>query len=64
LIIIVLAGPLLERWVRDDYKMLDIEEIAEHVQAVGNLLAVAAPDERQVILDAARRAGWDLSLKP
>ena len=64
LIIIVLAGPLLERWVRDDYKMLDIEEIAEHVQAVSGLLAVAAPGERQVILDAARRAGWDFTLQP
>lgn len=64
LIIIVLAGPVLERWVRDDHRVLDIEQVAEHVQAVSDLLAVATPDERRVILDAARRAGWDLTLQP
>jgi signal transduction histidine kinase len=64
LIIVVLAGPLLKRWVQDDYRVLDIEQIAEHVQAVSDLLAVATPDEKLVILGAARRAGWDLTLQP
>nr|WP_246373266.1 ATP-binding protein [Chelatococcus caeni] len=64
LIIVALAGPMLERWVRNDDRELDIEQVAEHIQAISGLLAVAAPDERDVILGAARRAGWETTLQP
>ncbi|MFC6487093.1 ATP-binding protein [Nitratireductor sp. GCM10026969] len=63
LLIVVTAGPVLERWVRD-YEGLDIEQVAERLQAIGELLAAATPDGRQIIVGAAQRSGWDVSLQP
>ncbi|GGB06660.1 two-component sensor histidine kinase [Brucella endophytica] len=65
LIIVVLAGPLLERWASGDHRPPDIEQVTEHVHTVGRLLeAAATPAEREIILDAARRSGWDMTLLP
>ncbi|KXF77959.1 histidine kinase [Paramesorhizobium deserti] len=64
LIIIFLTIPMLEHLVRYDYRGKDIEQVAEQVQTVSELLAASQPDERETILGAARRAGLDLMLLP
>ncbi|PRD44024.1 two-component sensor histidine kinase [Phyllobacterium phragmitis] len=63
LLIVVTAGPVLERWVRD-YEELDIEQVAERLQAIAEILAAATPDRREIIVGAAHRSGWDLTLQP
>ncbi|WP_416208105.1 ATP-binding protein [Chelativorans sp. M5D2P16] len=62
-LIVVTVGPVLERWVRE-YEGLDIERVAERVQAISELLATATPEERDVVLGAAQRSGWKLTLEP
>jgi signal transduction histidine kinase len=64
LLIVVTAAPFVERWLRQDYHPADIEQIADRLQAMADILKVATPDERQTIIAAARRSGWDLTLEP
>lgn len=64
LLIVVTAGPMLERWVRSDHSASDLEQVAERIHAISDVLAAATPDERAVIVRAARQSGWDVSLQP
>lgn len=64
LIIIVVGGSLLEQRVGNDYPMLDIDNLADRVFALSSILHTATPEERDVIVMAAHRAGWDLTLQP
>uniref|UniRef100_UPI0031013D28 hypothetical protein n=1 Tax=Neorhizobium sp. EC2-8 TaxID=3129230 RepID=UPI0031013D28 len=64
LIIIVLGGSMLEQRVGNGYPMLDIDTHADRVFALSSILKTATPEERDVVVLAARRAGWDLTLQP
>ncbi len=64
LIIVIWAGPLLERSIRDGQDMLDIEQIAERDYALGRILASATPSEKEIILNTARRSGREITLQP
>lgn len=64
LLIVVTAAPIVERWLRDDYHTPDIEQLADRLRAVADILVVATPTEREAIVEAARRSGWDMTLEP
>lgn len=64
LIIVIWAGPLLERSIRDGHDILDIEQLAERDYALSRILAVATPSEKEVILNTARRTGQEITLRP
>jgi signal transduction histidine kinase len=67
LIIIVVGGSMLEQRVGNDYPMLDIDTVdtyADRVFALSSILKTATLEERDVVVLAARRAGWDLTLQP
>lgn len=64
LLIVVTAGPMLERWLRSDPLAADIEEVADRMHAMANVLAVATPDEREMLISTAQRSGWNVSLEP
>lgn len=61
---IVTVGGALERWIKADYATPDIENVAQKLDAIAELMRFASTDDRQVILAHARRAGWDISLAP
>lgn len=62
--IVISGGSMFERWLRDDFDLLDMEQVADRVTALASFLEVATPRERKAILDAAKRSGWDVSLQP
>ncbi len=64
LLIVVTAGPIVERWLRDDYETPDIEQLADRLHAFALVLKSATPDERETIIAATRRSGWDVSVEP
>lgn len=64
LLIVVTAGPIVERWLRDDYETPDIEQLADRLHAFAIVLSSATPDERETVIAATRRSGWDLSIEP
>lgn len=64
LLIVVTAAPMVERWLREDFHAPDIEQLADRLHAVAKIVAVAAPEERETIIAAARRSGWDMTLEP
>ncbi|WP_165225532.1 sensor histidine kinase [Affinirhizobium pseudoryzae] len=64
LLIVVTAGPIVERWLRDDYETPDIEQLAGRLHAFATVLKNATPNERETIIAATRRSGWDLTIAP
>lgn len=64
LVIVIIAGSTLERWVEADYAVPDIESYSDRLTAMASVLALATPEERATIVEAANRSGWHLSLKP
>lgn len=64
LLIVVTAGPIVERWLRDDYETPDIEQLADRLYAFAIVLRSATPDERETIIAVTRRSGWDISIEP
>ncbi|UIY32064.1 hypothetical protein LZK73_24485 (plasmid) [Neorhizobium galegae] len=64
LTIIVLGGSFLEQRVGNGYSMVDVEELADSVFTIASILKTATPEERDIVLRAANRAGWDLNLRP
>ncbi|MBX5008976.1 ATP-binding protein [Rhizobium lentis] len=64
LVTIVTMGDAVERWARKDLAAPDLENIAEKLNAIAELLGPASPEERQIILTNARRAKWDIELAP
>jgi signal transduction histidine kinase len=64
MIIVIFGGSTLERWVRDDYSLPDLEALSEKMAAIGSVVAAATPAERQEIVEIAGRGGWRLSLQP
>ena len=64
LLIILTGGPMLERWVRNDFDVLDLERISGSVLVTSKIFATATPAEREAMLAAAQRSGWDLTLQP
>lgn len=64
LLIVVTAGPIVERWLRDDYETPDIEQLADRLHALANVIGSAAPDEREMLVTVTRRSGWDVSIEP
>lgn len=64
LLIVIIAGSTLERWVRVDYDVPDLEALSDRVAAVSSILAVATPPERKAIIEIANRGVWKLSLQP
>jgi len=64
LMIVIIAGSSLERWVEADYGFPDIESYSDRLSAMASVLSAATPAERATIVSAANRSGWDLSLRP
>ncbi|MDX3926270.1 MAG: ATP-binding protein [Shinella sp.] len=64
LIIIVIGGSMLEQRVGNGYQMVDVEKLADRTFAMSSILKNATTEEREIILRAASRAGWDLTLQP
>lgn len=64
LLIVIIGGPMLERTVRTDYDLSDIERLSSKVHAVADVLAHADMAERDTIIAAARRGNWNLELLP
>lgn len=58
-----MAGSTLERWVKKDYQLLDLEALSERVAVVGSILAEATPQERNLFIAIANRGDWKLSLQ-
>jgi signal transduction histidine kinase len=64
LLIVIVGGPRLERVVRADDDISDIERMSTRVHAISDLLASTASDDRHIIMDAAKRDGLHLELMP
>ncbi len=64
LLIVIVGGPVLERAVRTDADISDIERMSARVHAISSILANTAPQERHIIMDAAKRDGLQLELLP
>lgn len=64
LLIVVTAGPIVERWLRDDYETPDIEQLADRLHAFAIVLKSATSDERETIIAATQRSGWDVTIEP
>lgn len=64
LVIVLVAGNMVERWLREDYNILDLETLSDRVAVVGTLLAESTPAERQAIMEIANRGEWKFSLRP
>ncbi len=64
LVIVITAAPMIERWIRDDFQTPDIENLADRLQAVASILAVATPNERETLIAVVQRSGWDITLEP
>jgi signal transduction histidine kinase len=64
LVTIITMGDAVERWAREDLAAPDLENIAEKLNAIAELLGPASPEDRQIILANARRAGWHIELMP
>lgn len=64
LLTVITMGRALERWAKNDYLVPDLENIAERLNAIAQVMGPASPQERQTIIENARRTGWDLSLAP
>lgn len=64
LVIVIIAGSTLERWVRQDYAVPDLEALSDRISAISSILAAATPSERDAIIEIANRSNWHLSLQP
>ncbi|TDK31750.1 HAMP domain-containing protein [Rhizobium deserti] len=64
LLIVIVAGSTLERWVNSDYNGPDLEGISDRLSAVTSVLSAASPSERDAIVAVANRGSWRLSLQP
>jgi len=64
LVIVISAGSTLERWVRKDYDVPDLEALSDRISAISSILAAATPSERDAIIEIANRSNWNLSLQP
>lgn len=64
LLTVIVTGGALEKWVKSDYTAPDLESMTQRVTALALLLKAASVSERDAILAAAQRAGWQLSLAP
>jgi signal transduction histidine kinase len=64
LLIVIVAGSTLERWVNSDYRGPDLEGISDRLYAVTSVLSPATPSERDAIVAIANRGSWHLSLQP
>lgn len=64
LLTVITMGRALERWAKNDYLVPDLENMAERVNTIAQLMGPASPQERQKMIENARRTGWDLSLAP
>lgn len=61
---VIIMGRAVENWAKHDSLVPDLESMAERVNAVAQIMGPASPRERQMIIDNARRTGWDISLAP
>jgi signal transduction histidine kinase len=59
--VFALNGPL-EKWLKSDFPAPDLASTSQQVSAIARLMNVASAEERQLILQIARRAGWRASL--
>jgi len=64
LVIVLVTGSTLERWVKADYQVPDLESLSDRLSAVASVLAAATASERAIIVATANRGDWTLSLKP
>ncbi|MBD9626325.1 HAMP domain-containing protein [Ensifer sp. ENS06] len=64
LAIVIVAGSSLERLVRKDYDVPDLEALSDRVAVVASMLASATPSERGTIFEIANRGDWKFSLRP
>ncbi|MCR6503057.1 ATP-binding protein [Shinella sp. CPCC 101442] len=64
LVIVIVAGSMIGRWVRKDEAAPDLEVLSNRVSVIASMLASAAPSERDIILDVANRGDWTFSLRP
>jgi|EndMetStandDraft_8_1072994.scaffolds.fasta_scaffold38350_3 signal transduction histidine kinase len=61
--VFVLVGPL-EKWLKRDFPSPDLASMSQQASAVARLMNAASAEERQIVLQIARRAGWRVSLVP
>ncbi|PYE86591.1 ATP-binding protein [Phyllobacterium leguminum] len=59
-----IGGSMLEQRIGNDQPIPEVERLAERVFSISSILKDATPEERGIILRAANRAGWDISLQP
>lgn len=64
LLIALVIGSTLERWVSNDYSVPDLEGMAARVTTIASVLEKAAPQERHAIMAAANRGGQHFALRP
>lgn len=64
LVMVISAGSMVERWMHEGFKVLDLEDVSERVTAISSVLAQATPPERVVIIDIANRGDWKFSIRP
>jgi signal transduction histidine kinase len=64
LIIVIVGSARLERWVKQDYDITDLEAISNRVAAIASVLAVARPSEIDDVIEIANRADWHVALAP
>ncbi|WP_244447597.1 ATP-binding protein [Neorhizobium galegae] len=64
LAITVLGGSFLKQRVETGYSLVDVEELADSVFTISSILKTATPEERDIVLQAANRAGWHFTLRP
>jgi signal transduction histidine kinase len=64
LLIVIFTGSTLERWVKKDYDVPDVEQLSEQVITIASILGSATRSERDEIIAIANRSGLKLSLQP
>lgn len=64
LVTVFTIGGALEKWIKSDYAVLDLESTTQQVTALAHLMEAASAEERHMVLQVARRAGWRVSLVP
>jgi signal transduction histidine kinase len=64
LLIALVIGSTLERWVSADYSVPDLEGMSARVTTIASVLKQAGPQERDAIMAAANRDGQRFALRP
>lgn len=64
IIIVITIVPAIESWLQVDDGRPDIEQLADRLYAMSVVVAAATPEERETIVAAIQRSGWEVRLEP